>query len=651
MQVLTQHYMQRIAARPSGTVSGTVLSLEDVPLSGVSVQIDAQTTLTDSLGHYTFSDVPVGSHVLTFQHSLYVLTQRQVTVFPAVDPQLDVNLLSRSSAQHLDADKGGVITEGPLTLSFDPGDLAFKDGTPVHGQIDVVVTVIDPRQPKHILASPARLEGIDVNGNQVGLISYGMAEVEVFQGAKKLQVRPGQSVRASMNISGLGHLAQTDSIPLWHHDTNRGLWVQEPSVGASTDTLARVPRVGIAMVQKSADGALVATTELPHFSSWNWDVSEGATCTVITVPFLAGTTVSNLQVVSTDSSGNADGLWNVTTQCLLGTMAGTRCITVSPSGSTGFGGDTYFKYQAKTNGAWCDLTFNFNGIPDKKVFQGVDINSWLTNNMQALSASWCGDPAPPSGEITGTWNFMHAMTLPNPKISLTANSGSGACSPLIGGGPASLSGDPGFNVMSMNSLSTSQSLNADIDQDGIVDASDSCSGSSSTQTDVNGNGIGDACESWCYIPLSDPMSTFFDFDQDGIDDTCDNRYTVFNPSQYKPSQYWSKSATPNLATADNTAVCTSLTVSTALGLSSQAKLNISGRHDYCAALSGTLLHNGNTVTAFPAGTFPYGLCNFSFTNRAVPGLSGDSSGTWTFCIRDNDGYGDTGVLNTWAVHN
>jgi subtilisin-like proprotein convertase family protein len=115
---------------------------------------------------------------------------------------------------------------------------------------------------------------------------------------------------------------------------------------------------------------------------------------------------------------------------------------------------------------------------------------------------------------------------------------------------------------------------------------------------------------------------------------------------------WSGSASPNLATIDNSTACTSLTVpSTPSSDSSLAKLNISGRHDFCSILRGTLAHNGTTVAAFPTGTFPTGPCNFSFTNRAVSGLSGDASGTWTFCIVDTDAFGDTGTLNTWSVHN
>jgi subtilisin-like proprotein convertase family protein len=113
--------------------------------------------------------------------------------------------------------------------------------------------------------------------------------------------------------------------------------------------------------------------------------------------------------------------------------------------------------------------------------------------------------------------------------------------------------------------------------------------------------------------------------------------------------HWASTATPNLPTIDNGTACTNLTVSTG-GSSSGAKLDIFGRHDFRSTLGGTLAHNGATVAAFPTGTFPSGGGTFSFTNRSAPGLSGDASGTWTLCIIDTDGLGDTGVLTAWSVH-
>ena len=115
--------------------------------------------------------------------------------------------------------------------------------------------------------------------------------------------------------------------------------------------------------------------------------------------------------------------------------------------------------------------------------------------------------------------------------------------------------------------------------------------------------------------------------------------------------HWSGSATPNLPTIDNGTACTSLNVSTTGGDSAAAKLNFSGNHTFCSVLRATLAHNGKTVTAFGTGALAVnGPCTFNISNLVVPGLTGDSSGTWTFCITDTDAFGDTGVINSWAVH-
>lgn len=113
---------------------------------------------------------------------------------------------------------------------------------------------------------------------------------------------------------------------------------------------------------------------------------------------------------------------------------------------------------------------------------------------------------------------------------------------------------------------------------------------------------------------------------------------------------WSGSATPNLPTIDNGTACTSLNV-TGTGDASTAKLDIAGRHDFRNVLRGTIAHNGVTVAAFPTSTFPSGAGAFSFANRAVSGITGSASGTWTLCIVDTDAFGDTGTLTSWSVHN
>ncbi len=113
---------------------------------------------------------------------------------------------------------------------------------------------------------------------------------------------------------------------------------------------------------------------------------------------------------------------------------------------------------------------------------------------------------------------------------------------------------------------------------------------------------------------------------------------------------WSASDSPNLAIVDNGTACTSVTVGQT-GNAAEANVDLAGIHDWRSILRATLEHNGTTQTVFDTGTFPRNAGSFSLTNQAVAGFSGDAAGTWTLCIIDTDAFGDTGTLETWAVHN
>jgi len=112
---------------------------------------------------------------------------------------------------------------------------------------------------------------------------------------------------------------------------------------------------------------------------------------------------------------------------------------------------------------------------------------------------------------------------------------------------------------------------------------------------------------------------------------------------------WSASDDPNVAIADNGPTCRTVNVA-GKGDSAAAKLDVTGTHDWRSVLRGTLEHNGTVVDAFPVGTFATQAGGFEFADRPVAGLSGSAEGAWTLCIIDSDGYGDTGVLSHWKVH-
>lgn len=572
IDALKQRYAARADAKPFGQVSGRITDIDGAPIAGVTVRVDNQRTRTDATGAYALPQVPLGIYVVSFEHPQYVFTQRSASVLPGSDPWVETSLLQRSKVQHFDAEKGAIIHQGPLTLDFEPQDLAFEDGSPIHGEVDVIATAIDPRERGHISAAPARLEGISLSGAEVGLVSYGMLEVEIFQGTRRVQVRPGQTVRTSFQLGEKAGLSTGDTVPLWHHDTSRGLWVQERERDATV---------------RSANGELAVEAELPHFSSWNFDSLADATCSKfsVTINNTSAKTLLKLRVYSTDSNGVKDGsvtasgtpastspyYWEFQSDCAQRSAGATKsytCLTNVPTGRSmpnpspnpppvTYGQYVYFAMDVQirdnvTNAvSWVPL--NSAGLSsgtsrlEKAFWLGAEIRDWMEAEYPGASSlsSWCGTPTPATGygvHLAGQYNLSIQpnglrpllFTLPGNVWNLNA----------VGPG-AVVNAAPNFQTMRMNVAPNNIRVAAglppsptpfsnDADRDGVTDSIDNCQDiSNPDQVDYDHNGVGDVCESWCFVPAG-PDAAWYDTDSDGIDDICDNNWLTSNPDQYMP---------------------------------------------------------------------------------------------------------------------
>ncbi|WP_156338465.1 carboxypeptidase-like regulatory domain-containing protein [Chondromyces crocatus] len=519
-ELLMNRHLERLERDPVGIVTGRVLNVDEAPVSGVIVRVAGNEVMTDDGGKYTLTNVPGGNQVASFEHAEYVFSQRLVAVHPGEHQVLDSYLLGRSQSRRINVDAPVSIRNGPLSLEFEPGDLGFADdgkrgaaAVPISGEVDVVFTTIDPLQKNHILAAPAGLTGITVKGEPVDLVSYAMLEVELFKDGRKVQVRSGQTVRTTLVVDDALAVKSGEIIPMWHHDTDLGVWVQ----AGGTD----------AVVQPEKDGSLIAVAELPHFSSWNYDSVGDATCAQFVLP--GNQVTRRIRIVSTDSQGAMDHLWSITSECMNSGSSNARCFINVPSGARA---STSFKVQAQQAGTneWCDLTFQMGPIGQRTRFMGADINQWL-NNFERPTGSWCGQSigSPRGGFYLGGTYDIGSFGPPLPPNHVVLGMAQSSC-PGVGG--LSVSNiDAGFSAMVSNASNPATSAN--IDRDGAVDAADNCIANSSSQSDVNGNGIGDMCEAWCHVSPA-PYAYLYDYDGDGIDDLCDNRWTVFNPSQYLP---------------------------------------------------------------------------------------------------------------------
>jgi subtilisin-like proprotein convertase family protein len=113
---------------------------------------------------------------------------------------------------------------------------------------------------------------------------------------------------------------------------------------------------------------------------------------------------------------------------------------------------------------------------------------------------------------------------------------------------------------------------------------------------------------------------------------------------------WAAEATPDRPIIDNGKLCQSVVVKAGADVEASAvTLELVARHDFGAALKASLAHNGVSVPAFPTGTFAAGRGVWRLGPRRIPGFTGAAAGTWTLCLEDADGFGDTGDLRSWAV--
>ncbi|WP_205520399.1 thrombospondin type 3 repeat-containing protein [Pyxidicoccus caerfyrddinensis] len=216
-----------------------------------------------------------------------------------------------------------------------------------------------------------------------------------------------------------------------------------------------------------------------------------------------------------------------------------------------------------------------------------------------------------------------------------------------------------FTYVESSKAISSAATQADSDNDGIPDYRDQCVGACAADGDQDGipdaNDVCPFLDEDGHAPARTDGCPDTDFDgfRNGLDQcpTIAEDLLAPYPNDGCAASSWSASGTPNLKTVDNGSACTSLSVTSTTGAASVAKLNISGTHAYRSVLRGTLAHNGTTVEAFPINTFAGGSGTFSFTNRPIAMPAGAAAGTWTLCIYDTDAFGDTGVLNTWSIHN
>ncbi|HUH74730.1 MAG TPA: fibrobacter succinogenes major paralogous domain-containing protein [Chitinophagales bacterium] len=257
---------------------GNVLDEKGNPLSGVQVKVSDKTLTTNSEGYFVTEDAILKSEfaVVKAEKAGYMKGIRTFTPTAGAMNRIELVLQTKGTAQSLEVSKGGELSfdEGKVKLNFPAGSIADADGKAYTGSVKVSARYIDPELNDFASTMPGNLVGLTDGNNLVGMISYGMANVDLTDNSgNPLQVLVGKSVKVTMPAI---KNAPAD-MPVWHFNETYGLWVESG---------------------KAIKESTTYSFEANHFSIWNLDtkVEDGVEKVTITIKSSTNQLIANQKV-------------------------------------------------------------------------------------------------------------------------------------------------------------------------------------------------------------------------------------------------------------------------------------------------------------------------------------------------------------------
>jgi len=294
-------------------------------LANVKVNIGSQSTLTDTNGFYTLSNLQkTDEAVVNFEKEGYLIGSTKITIKALSEK----NTPSPNYVEYaLYADDYNYTTETNIDSSrvyVDTANLMNAQGELYSGATSVNLTILDSTEAAFLTSFPGAFKGIDSNGDVVAFTSYGLIHIHT-------ENDKGDTLRLADNsVSTLVfHVpsSETDvTIPLWYYDKKRGLWIED------------------GYAQKQDNGTYKG--EISHLGTWslNKPINENMGIYTDRILYPDGTPVKNLRIyavgknwISTDLSTDENGAFK---------------LEVVPGESFGLQAYHYDeKYSAKFNGA------------------------------------------------------------------------------------------------------------------------------------------------------------------------------------------------------------------------------------------------------------------------------------------------------------
>lgn len=235
--------------------AGRVIDENGQAVSGARVRAGGDVTVTDDNGVFRLKEMQLEARdaKLFISKIGYFDFSRAYYVDNGSFQNLTIQLMKKEQTAMINAATGGTVdVQGGVKLVFPANGIMTEVGQPYSGGVRVYAHYLDPADPNLNQYMPGDLRGIDAQGQERALVTYGMVGVELeSNGGQPLQVATGSQVELHLPIAPTQKAKAPNQIPLWHYDLDKARWIEEGSVTKQGNEL-----VG----------------KVSHFSFWNADV-------------------------------------------------------------------------------------------------------------------------------------------------------------------------------------------------------------------------------------------------------------------------------------------------------------------------------------------------------------------------------------------
>jgi hypothetical protein len=214
-----------------GVVMGTVAGPDGLGVADVAVSVGEATTATNGQGFFVLDELAgLDRAVVTLHKSGFTTATEIVQVRTGEANWLQAVLTPFADRFRLPAADGGVVTtDSGASVTMPPGFAMGADGATEAGDVDVVVTTLDPSTAAGLAALPGEFLGTDELGTEGLLQVYGVVDIQLLDPTSGATVdrAPGTTFEVSIPVPAAMQADAPAELPLWFFDAAEGRWYEE----------------------------------------------------------------------------------------------------------------------------------------------------------------------------------------------------------------------------------------------------------------------------------------------------------------------------------------------------------------------------------------------------------------------------------------